>query len=229
MFKICKNFHHSKISRYKVCTSACMCVCVFVCVEYIGLTLNINSIIVELMMKSLGLHCIRQAPPKRQHLPARLQNIAANHCHAVTWGSSCDQISITLSCDCRDMCSSSCPNDKLRKFHSLLIFLGQLYNSQEKEGEIIPWKYKKMKEIYLENNDRTSGRERTLQWTDKVSLHHTKTWSGHEHMTTSLVTQPHYTTLSNDMVIACPQWVDQWKKNTWITLPSYTQLSRDLL
>ena len=137
-------------------------------------------------------------------LPARLQNIAANHCHAVTWGSSCDQISITLSCGCRDVCSSSCPNDKVRKFHSLLIFLGQLYNSQEKEGEIIPWKYKKMKEIYLENNDRTSGRERTLQWTDKVSLHHTKTWSGHEHMTTSLVTQPHYTTLSNDMVSMPP-------------------------
>ena len=44
-----------------------VCVCVFVCLEYIGLTLNINSIIVELMMKSLGLHCIRQAPPKRQH------------------------------------------------------------------------------------------------------------------------------------------------------------------
>ena len=61
-----------------------------------------------------------------------------------------------------------------------------------------------MKEIYLENNDRTSGRERTLQWTDKVSLHHTKTWSGHEHMTTSLVTQPHYTTLSNDMVSMPP-------------------------
>ena len=71
-------------------------------------------------------------------LPARLQNIAANHCHAVTWGSSCDQISITLSCGCRDVCSSSCLNDKVRKFHSLLIFLGQLYNSQEKEGEIIP-------------------------------------------------------------------------------------------
>ena len=89
-------------------------------------------------------------------LPARLQNIAANHCHAVTWGSSCDQISITLSCGCRDVCSSSCPNDKLRKFHSLLIFLGQLYNSQEKEGEIIPWKYKK-----------SEGNLPWKQWQDK--------------------------------------------------------------
>ena len=87
-----ENFPAIRYARLHVCVCVCVCRIYWTYSQHKQYYCRVDDEVAWASIASDKLH------PKKTALPVRLQNIAANHCHAVTWGSSCDQISITLSC-----------------------------------------------------------------------------------------------------------------------------------